>query len=93
MKSPYYNPNYSNCWHGDEMFQGLEADVEEVLTAIGSEMYRTADGMTGDVWLRTLDDNQVKDKLIVWLAQNYWREGLEEPLQMLREAIQYHLEG
>jgi len=92
MKNPYYNPNYSNCWHGDEMFKGLQADVEDVLTALSSKMYQTEDGMTQQEWLEMLDGGDVKNRIIIWLAQNYHREGLEEPLNMLREEIKIYLD-
>jgi hypothetical protein len=28
-KNPYYDPNPANWWHGDEMYQGKEASVDD----------------------------------------------------------------
>jgi hypothetical protein len=28
-KNPYFNPNPAEWWHGDEMFEGKEATLEE----------------------------------------------------------------
>ena len=98
-KNPYYDPNPANWWHGDEMFQGKSADIEDawdtwetgVVDCDGWGRQQWIDDIRRSDYLNDMS-NEVLEQLMRLIASNRHKPEFKDLTEYTRLHIEIVLE-